>query len=144
MSRLFKLSLSVKPLNLHMGTCTIYTIIYVCMCLCVQAKKVCRIWGDPHYITFDGPEHAYQGTATYIMCQRKAASCQTLQDFRVVGFHQRFSTNPAVSFLMWMELYVFLPPGGTTRVKIGQSLQIWVSVQLFFSCCFVNCRYHCK
>ena len=98
----------------------------------MSAKKVCIVHGDPHYETFDGPVHHYQGTGAYIMSQRKVASCQTLQDFVVVGFHQSFSTNPAVSYLMWMELHVFFP-SGTTSVKIGQSLQVWVSGQLFFT-----------
>ncbi|KAK2168831.1 hypothetical protein NP493_1212g00042 [Ridgeia piscesae] len=88
-------------------------------------KKVCIAHGDPHYHTFDGPVHDYQGTGTYIMCQRKMASCLTLQDFLVVGFHQSLS-NPAVSYLMWMELHVFLP-SGTTKVKVGQALQVWVN-----------------
>ena len=105
--------------------------------MCVSVKRLCRTHGDPHYLTFDGRAHDYQGTGTFIMSQRKIASCQTLQDFRVVGFHQSFPNKPGVSFLMWMELYVVLP-SGTTRVKVGQALQVWVSVKLLFNCCFVK------
>ena len=94
-----------------------------------SAMKVCIAHGDPHYHTFDGPVHDYQGTGIFIMSQRKVASCQWLQDFQVIGFHQSF-TNPDVSYLMWMELHVFLP-SGTTKVKIGAGKTFWVSTVIF-------------
>ena len=132
-----------KSVCKYIYICVQYIKLHVYVCLVATAKKVCVIHGDPHYHSFDGPVHDYQGTGEYHMSERQTASCLTLQDFIVIGYHKMFPDRQGVTFLMWMELHVFLP-SGTTRVKIGQALQVWVSVQLFLNICFVKCRYYCK
>ena len=84
---------------------------------------MCYADGDPHYHTFDGAVHHYMGTGEFIASQRSPL-CPDLQDFQLIAHHESYN-NPAVSFVTWIQLNV-----GTTKVKIGESLQIWVSAQL--------------
>ncbi|KAK2168830.1 hypothetical protein NP493_1212g00036 [Ridgeia piscesae] len=61
------------------------------------------------------------GTTDSFIMSMKKASCVTLHDFMVLGYHLT-KTNPDVSYLMWMELRV-----GTTTVRVGQALQVLVN-----------------
>ncbi|KAK2158192.1 hypothetical protein NP493_1815g00003 [Ridgeia piscesae] len=71
------------------------------------------------------------GTGEFIMSERSRL-CQKLPDFQLIGHHQSYH-NPDVSYLMWIELRVFLPGKVITTVKIGKALQIWVNGSQFYA-----------
>ncbi|XP_054031516.1 IgGFc-binding protein [Dryobates pubescens] len=59
----------------------------------------CRILGDPHYTTFDGLVHHFQGRYTYIMAQTIPGLPDTLTPFRIEGTNYPFRLRPHLTYL---------------------------------------------
>ncbi|XP_067828047.1 zonadhesin-like [Heptranchias perlo] len=68
--------------------------------------ETCLISGDPHYLTFDGLVHYFQGKGTYTLTTTFNAS-ETLQPFNIEGKNQVRSSNKKVSFLSAVYIDVY-------------------------------------
>lgn len=64
----------------------------------------CTISGDPHFKTFDGVTHHFQGPYTYVLTRVQNAEDVGLTQFEVHGKNIRRGGNKRVSFLD--EIYV--------------------------------------
>ncbi|XP_078667426.1 zonadhesin-like [Branchiostoma floridae x Branchiostoma belcheri] len=69
-------------------------------CTCPGDKATCIAWGDPHYITFDGKDHHFQGPCRYTF----AKDCGSSNDFNIEVQQVPTSRNPSVSRVR--EVYV--------------------------------------
>ncbi|XP_065806899.1 zonadhesin, like isoform X2 [Labrus bergylta] len=67
----------------------------------------CSVSGDPHYRTFDGFTHHYQGPYTYILTQGHNVENVNLQPLQVRGKNIRRGGNRRVSFLDQMYITVY-------------------------------------
>ncbi|XP_071498841.1 IgGFc-binding protein-like, partial [Diadema antillarum] len=84
------------------GTCTNLIETYTCRCggsfmgrNCEIEYAICYAAGDPHYTTFDGLKHDFQGDCSYVF----ARDClQTDPTFSVVVSNRKRSPTAAVSF----------------------------------------------
>lgn len=63
----------------------------------------CSISGDPHYRTFDGFNHHYQGLYTYILTQAHNVA-GSLEPLVIRGKNARRGSNRRITFLH--ELYI--------------------------------------
>lgn len=75
-------------------------------CKPTQFKR-CTISGDPHYRTFDGFTHHYQGPYTYVLAQGHNVENVNLEMFKVRGKNIRRGGNRRVSFLDQMFITVY-------------------------------------
>ncbi|NXP78171.1 ZAN protein, partial [Ramphastos sulfuratus] len=67
----------------------------------------CRIIGDPHYITFDGLVHHFQGKYTYIVAQTIPGLPDTLTPFRIEGTNYPFRLNRRITYLKEVLVNVY-------------------------------------
>ncbi|XP_035468628.1 alpha-tectorin-like [Scophthalmus maximus] len=93
---------------------------------CYDAMSTCTVWGDPHYITFDGALAHFQGTCSYIITESLSHSTNDTQ-FQVVGTNNHRGNN-LVSFVSAVDIYLSNQPesayiriGTNKRVKVNES-----------------------
>ncbi|XP_053165007.1 zonadhesin-like [Hemicordylus capensis] len=67
----------------------------------------CLITGDPHYLTFDGLLHHFQGTHTYVVTQSRPDAPQRLEPFSVKGKNEAQDTAGKITFLNELEITVY-------------------------------------
>lgn len=85
----------------------------------------CRIIGDPHYITFDGLVHHFQGKYTYILTQTIPDLPDTLTQFSVEGMNYPLRLNRRITYLKEVIINVY-----NHEVRFRQGKQILVSLSL--------------
>lgn len=79
----------------------------------------CRIIGDPHYITFDGLVHHFQGKYTYILTQTIPDLPDTLTQFSVEGVNYPLRLNRRITYLKEIIINVY-----NHEVRFRQGKQI--------------------
>ncbi|KAM6356993.1 IgGFc-binding protein-like [Alca torda] len=67
----------------------------------------CRIMGDPHYITFDGLVHHFQGKYTYILAQTIPDLPDTLTRFSIEGMNYPFHRRRRITYLKEILINVY-------------------------------------
>ncbi|XP_032302492.1 IgGFc-binding protein-like [Coturnix japonica] len=80
---------------------------------------MCRIIGDPHYITFDGLVHHFQGKFTYILTQTIPGLPDTLTPFSVEGMNFPLRLNRRITYLKEIIINVY-----NHEVRFRQGKQI--------------------
>ncbi|XP_034563734.1 alpha-tectorin-like [Notolabrus celidotus] len=84
-------------------------------CQTVQ-RQTCTVWGDPHYICFDGALAHFQGTCSYIVSESVSHGINETQ-FQVVATNNHRGNN-RVSFVSAVDVY--LSNGQeSTHIRIG-------------------------
>lgn len=101
----------------------------------------CTISGDPHYRTFDGFSHHFQGPYTYVLAQSHNLET-SLSPFVVRGKNLRRGGNRRVSLLDQMYIDVY-----NVNVRFEQKKTVLVSsVSLseyhLFSCLVLKTAYY--
>nr|XP_046234028.1 IgGFc-binding protein [Scatophagus argus] len=93
---------------------------------CFDAMSTCTVWGDPHYITFDGALAHFQGTCSYIITESVSHDTNETQ-FRVVATNNHRGNN-LVSFVSAVDIYLsnqsestYIRIGPNRRVKVDES-----------------------
>ncbi|OWK62257.1 Zonadhesin [Lonchura striata] len=67
----------------------------------------CQIMGDPHYITFDGLVHHFQGKYTYILAQSIPDLPDTLTQFSIEGMNYPLRGIRRITYLKEMLINVY-------------------------------------
>ncbi|XP_040423240.1 IgGFc-binding protein-like [Cygnus olor] len=67
----------------------------------------CRIMGDPHYVTFDGLVHHFQGKYTYIVAQTIPDLHDTLTPFSIEGTNYPLHRNSRITYLKEILINVY-------------------------------------
>ncbi|XP_009975803.1 PREDICTED: zonadhesin-like, partial [Tauraco erythrolophus] len=67
----------------------------------------CQIMGDPHYITFDGLVHHFQGKYTYILAQTIPDLPDTLTQFSIEGMNYPLPRNRHITYLKEILINVY-------------------------------------
>ncbi|XP_056153584.1 alpha-tectorin-like [Lampris incognitus] len=70
---------------------------------CFNTLSTCTVWGDPHYVTFDGALAHFQGTCSYVITKSVAPSNATT--FQVVATNNHRGNN-RVSFVSAVDVYL--------------------------------------
>ncbi|NXF63560.1 ZAN protein, partial [Ciccaba nigrolineata] len=67
----------------------------------------CRVMGDPHYITFDGLVHHFQGKYTYILAQTIPDLPDTLTPFSIEGMNYPLRQSRHITYLKEILINVY-------------------------------------
>ncbi|XP_030019377.1 alpha-tectorin-like isoform X1 [Sphaeramia orbicularis] len=93
---------------------------------CYDAMSTCTVWGDPHYVTFDGALAHFQGTCSYIISE-SVNQDDSETNFKVVATNNHRGNNQ-VSFVSAVDVYLSNHPesvhirlGPNSRVKVNGS-----------------------
>ncbi|XP_059387418.1 LOW QUALITY PROTEIN: alpha-tectorin-like [Carassius carassius] len=91
---------------------------------CYSPMSTCTVWGDPHYITFDGAVAHFQGTCSYEIAQTCGNVTGNDLEFRVVATN-RHRGNMVVSFVSAVDVWLS-QHGQQTHITIGQNRRVKV------------------
>ncbi|XP_048026223.1 LOW QUALITY PROTEIN: alpha-tectorin-like [Megalobrama amblycephala] len=91
---------------------------------CYSTMSTCTVWGDPHYITFDGAVAHFQGTCSYEIAQTCGNVTDSDLEFRVVATN-RHRGNMVVSFVSAVDVWLS-QHGQQTHITIGQNRRVKV------------------
>lgn len=94
---------------------------------CFDAWSTCTVWGDPHYITFDGAVAHFQGTCSYIITESVRGSTNSTH-FRVVATNNHRGNN-RVSFVSTVDIYLS-NQSEIVHVRIEPSKRVKVNLLL--------------
>lgn len=90
---------------------------------CFDAMSTCTVWGDPHYITFDGALAHFQGTCSYIITESVNGTNET--QFQVTATNNHRGNN-LVSFVSAVDIHLSNQPE-STYIRIGPNKRVTVS-----------------
>lgn len=62
-----------------------------------------HIFGDPHFITYDGKAFDFQGTGEYILAQ-KCGQSDALPEFTLIGQLNKDAPRDLVSYIRYLRL----------------------------------------
>ncbi|XP_061586274.1 alpha-tectorin-like [Cololabis saira] len=91
---------------------------------CHDAMSTCTVWGDPHYITFDGALAHFQGTCSYVITESVGHSGNETQ-FKVVATNNHRGNN-LVSFVSAVDIYLSNQPE-SVHVRLGPNKRVKVN-----------------
>lgn len=101
---------------------------------CFPSSPVtCRIYGDPHYITFDGKAYSFWGTCNYTI----AKTCGATETQFTITARNEGQNNSATSSLNSVALDM-----EGLHIVMGKNKQVYVSV-LFLSFIWIWLHYQC-
>ncbi|XP_054455493.1 alpha-tectorin-like [Anoplopoma fimbria] len=91
---------------------------------CFDDMSTCTVWGDPHYISFDGALAHFQGTCSYIIAESVSNGTNETQ-FQVVATNNHRGNN-RVSFVSAVDVYLSNQPE-SVHVRIGPNKRVQVN-----------------
>uniref|UniRef100_A0A3P8PGY0 Uncharacterized protein n=1 Tax=Astatotilapia calliptera TaxID=8154 RepID=A0A3P8PGY0_ASTCA len=94
---------------------------------CYDAMSTCTVWGDPHYITFDGAVAHFQGTCSYIITESTNHGTNETQ-FQVIATNNHRGNN-RVSFVSAVDIYLSNHPE-SVHIRIGPNKRVTVNTKL--------------
>nr|XP_043881875.1 alpha-tectorin-like [Solea senegalensis] len=89
---------------------------------CFDAMTTCTVWGDPHYVTFDGALAHFQGTCSYIITESRGTSSN---QFKVAATNKHRGNNH-VSFVSAVDIHL-LNQTDNVYVRIGSNKIVTVN-----------------
>lgn len=84
------------------------------------------MFGDPHFVTFDGVSFDYQGECKYILAENCGQSTE-VPYFQIVGDHKMQIANDSVSYLKSIQLEL-----------LGKTYSLFVYGRVHVNGIFVN------